>query len=119
MIDDTSTAGGTTLIYGADTTFSHNTNNNYALKLGSDFAANGSAFQIDSADANHYAVDSYDGGFVVVYQDSSSKEIRFKRYDASGSAVGSETVVESVNQHAAQDHNGVASQSYAVAGLEG
>ena len=119
MIDDTSTAGGTTLIYGADTTFSHNTNNNYALKLGSDFAANGSAFQIDSADANHYAVDSYDGGYVVVYQDSSSKEIRFKRYDASGSAVGSETVVESVNQHAAQDYNGVHSQSYAVAGLEG
>ena len=119
MIDDTSTAGGMTLIYGADTTFSHNTNNNYALKLGSDFAANGSAFQIDSADANHYAVDSYDGGYVVVYQDSSSKEIRFKRYDASGSAVGSETVVESVNRHAAQDHNGIDSQSYAVAGLEG
>ena len=71
------------------------------------------------ADANHYAVDSYDGGYVVVYQDSSSKEIRFKRYDASGSAVGSETVVESVNQHAAQDYNGVHSQSYAVAGLEG
>ena len=120
MIDDTSTAGGTTLIYGADTgTASAITNNNYALKLSSDFSANGTAFQIDSADAAHFAVDSYDGGYVVVYQDTSSKEIRFKRYDASGNVVGSETVVESANLLAANDYNGMDSQSYDVAGLEG
>ena len=66
------------------------------MKLASDFSANGTAFQIDTADANHYAVDSYDGGYVVVYQDSSSKQIRFKD-DASGNAIGSETTVESSN----------------------
>ncbi|MDC0967998.1 VCBS domain-containing protein [Alphaproteobacteria bacterium] len=120
MIDDTSTAGGITLIYGADTgTASAITNNNYALKLSSDFTANGTAVQIDSADAAHFAVDSYDGGYVVVYQDTSSKEIRFKRYDASGNAVGSETVVESANLLTASDYNGLESQSYDVAGLEG
>ena len=120
MIDDTSTAGGTTLIYGADTgSASTSTNNNYALKLASDFSANGTAFQIDTADANHYAVDSYDGGYVVVYQDSSSKEIRFKRYDASGNAIGSETTVESSNHLIASDYTGLSYGSYDVAGLEG
>jgi len=119
MIDDTSTAGGITLIYGADTgTESAYTNNNYALKLSSDFTANGTAVQIDSAAAAHFAVDSYDGGYVVVYQDTSSKEIRFKRYDASGNAVGSETVV-STGLLNARDYNGLDSQSYDVAGLEG
>ena len=120
MIDDTSTAGGTTLIYGADTgSASGSTNNNYAPKLASDFSANGTAFQIDTADANHYAVDSYDGGYVVVYQDSSSKQIRFKRYDASGNAIGSETTVESSNHLIASEYTGLSYGSYDVAGLEG
>ena len=89
------------------------------MKLASDFSANGTAFQIDTADANHYAVDSYDGGYVVVYQDSSSKEIRFKRYDASGNAIGSETTVESSNHLIASDYTGLSYGSYDVAGLEG